>query len=93
MSQHKRVYCVVYLVDANKHVIILFNWMKDVIEANFLNHGVNSNQPVLVYYSNDFDSPVNHHLPVSTQIDETTVEGCYRARPKKCFSMYLILIR
>lgn len=47
------MYVTIYLRDAKKHTVIPHQYVLELVEVNLFNHGNNSNQNRLIFFSQD----------------------------------------
>lgn len=91
------MFLTVFLVEANEHTVIPEEFVFQLVEENVKNHGLNSNQNRLVYFSRELfellesgDIPhseiiPNFGLPISKMypLPDGLLETCFIGRLKK----------
>lgn len=93
------MFVVVKLDSCKLKIVVPESWVYDINQELLRNQGVNSNRPVLVYWSKngyigdvpDESHPANFHLNKATQFPPAngTDEACYTARLIRYFGEYL----
>lgn len=85
-SEKRQVYCVVKLDKFNQHTVVPANWIKDYGHAKTMNYGLNSYQPHLMFWSEDFDTYPDFNTEIGNEFPPNPLkDACYQVHCKKSF--------
>lgn len=87
-------FVLVYLLRSREHLIVPEGWVQDLSNAKLKNHGANSNQDFLVFWSANNGTPNIHRNPnfnanLDWEYHATVDEVCYICRVKIFFGKYI----
>lgn len=83
-------FIVVYLIRAQRFLVIRENWVQDLLNAKLKNNGRNANQNFLIFWSANggvanLNVQPNFDAPLCSHYEETVHEICYLGRIIKFF--------